>query len=107
MHMATVDSLLEKYGGDLNALVGKFESSGLGQKVESWVGTGENESISADQIKNALGSELDELAAKVGIGRDEAAEELAQDLPAAVDKATPTGSIPGAENVQQASTPTV
>jgi uncharacterized protein YidB (DUF937 family) len=105
--MATVDSLLEKYGDDLNSLVRKFESTGLGEKVKSWVGTGENESISADQIKNALGSELDELAAKVGIGRDEAADELAQGLPDAVDKATPTGSIPRAETVQQASTPTV
>jgi uncharacterized protein YidB (DUF937 family) len=105
--MATVDSLLEKYRDDLNGLVRKFESSGLGEKVKSWVGTGPNESISADQIKSALGSELDELAAKVGLGKDEAADELAESLPEAVDKATPTGSIPSAEKVQQTATPTV
>ena len=105
--MATVDSLLEKYRDDLNRLVQRFESSGLGQKVKSWIGTGPNESITADQIKSALGSELDQLAAKIGIGKDEAADELAHHLPDAVDKATPTGSLPGADRVQQASTPTV
>lgn len=105
--MATVDSLLEKYRDDLNGLIRKFESSGLGEKVKSWIGTGPNESISADQIKSALGSELDQLAAKIGIGKDEAADELAQSLPEAVDKATPTGSIPSAERVEQTSTPTV
>jgi uncharacterized protein YidB (DUF937 family) len=96
--LATLDSLVERYRGDLNGLVRKFESSGVGEKVKSWIGTGENESISANEIKNALGSELDEFAAKVGIGRDEAADELAQSLPDAVDKATPTGSIPSAQN---------
>ncbi len=105
--MTTVDSLLEKYRDDLNGLVRRFESSGLGEKVKSWIGTGPNESISADQIKSALGSELDQLAARVGIGKDEAADELAQNLPDAVDKATPTGSLPSADRVQQASTPTV
>jgi uncharacterized protein YidB (DUF937 family) len=105
--MATVDSLLEKYGDDLTGLVRKFESSGLGEKVKSWIGTGENESISPDQIKSALGSDVDELAAKLGIGRDEAADELAQSLPDAVDNATPTGSIPSAEKVQQSPAPTV
>lgn len=96
--MATSDSLLEKYHDDLGALVGKFQASGLGEKVKSWIGMGENESISADEIKNALGSELDELAAKAGIGRDEAADDLAQTLPNAVDTATPTGSIAGAQS---------
>jgi uncharacterized protein YidB (DUF937 family) len=91
--MATSDSLLEKYRDDLDGLVRKFESSGLGEKVKSWIGTGPNDSISADEIKGALGSELDELAAKVGIGRDEAADELAQNLPNAVDSATPTGKV--------------
>jgi uncharacterized protein YidB (DUF937 family) len=105
--MATVDSLLEKYGDDLDGLVRKFESSGLGEKVKSWIGTGPNESITADQIKSALGSELDQLAAKVGIGKDDAADELAESLPNAIDKATPTGSLPGAVTAQQVPTPTV
>jgi uncharacterized protein YidB (DUF937 family) len=85
--------LLEKYRDDLDGLVRKFESSGLGEKVKSWIGTGPNDSINADEIKGALGSEVDKLAEKAGIGRDEAADELAQNLPQAVDAATPTGTV--------------
>jgi uncharacterized protein YidB (DUF937 family) len=92
--MGTVESLLDEHGGDLNQLVGKFEASGLGDKVKSWIGTGPNESIGADDIKRALGPQVGQLAAKLGIGEDEAADELAQKLPDAVDKATPNGSIP-------------
>ncbi len=91
--MAASDSLLEKYRGDLDELVGKFDSSGLGEKIRSWIGTGPNDSINAEEIKNTLGSELDELAAKIGLARDEAADELARDLPSAVDEATPMGTV--------------
>jgi uncharacterized protein YidB (DUF937 family) len=90
----TTDALLEKYGDDLNGLVRKFESTGLGTKVKSWIGTGPNESISTDEIKSALGSELDQLAAKVGIGKEEAADDLSRNLPEAVNQATPNGTVP-------------
>ena len=46
--MGTLDKLMEKYGDDLDGLVEKFRSSGLGDKVESWIGTGQNEQISKD-----------------------------------------------------------
>src|SRR5580765_9061467 len=97
--MGTIESLLEEHVGDLNNLVGKFEASGLGDKVKSWIGTGPNESIGADDIKRALGPKVGEIAAKLGIGEDEAAEELAQKLPDAVDRATPNGSIPDVAHV--------
>lgn len=32
------------------AIISKFEAAGLGQTVRSWVGTGQNTPISADQI---------------------------------------------------------
>ena len=48
--MGAIDSLLEDREGDLANLVAKFESSGLGDKVKSWIGTGANESIGADDI---------------------------------------------------------
>jgi uncharacterized protein YidB (DUF937 family) len=94
--MGAFDSLLEEHGGDLKELVGKFESSGFGDKVKSWVGTGPNESLGVDDVKRALGPKVSELAAKLGIGEDQAAEELATTLPDAVDKATPDGTLPGA-----------
>jgi uncharacterized protein YidB (DUF937 family) len=93
----TTDAVLEKYGDDLNGLVRKFESTGLGSKVRSWIGTGPNEPISTDEIKNAFGSELDSLAAKVGLGKNEAAAELSQTLPEAVNHATPNGTVPSSQ----------
>ena len=38
---------------------------------------------------------MSEIAARLGIGEDEAAEEVAQQLPDAVDKATPNGWFEG------------
>jgi uncharacterized protein YidB (DUF937 family) len=94
--MGALDSLLEDHGGDLKEVVGKFESSGLGDKAKSWVGVGANESIGADDVKRVLGPKVGEIAAKLGIGEDEAADEIAQKLPDAVDKASPDGSLAGA-----------
>lgn len=93
--MSALDSLLQEHGGDLKELVGKFESSGLGDKVKSWVGVGPNESIGADDVKRALGPKVSELAERLGIAEDEAAGQVAQDLPDAVDRATPNGSFEG------------
>jgi uncharacterized protein YidB (DUF937 family) len=94
---STTDAVFEKYGDDLNGLVRKFESTGLGSKVKSWIGTGPNEPITSEEIKNAFGSELDELAAKVGLGKDETANELSQTLPEAVNRATPDGTVPAGQ----------
>jgi uncharacterized protein YidB (DUF937 family) len=90
-----LDSLMQKYGDDLNGLVERFRSSGLGNKVESWIGTGENETITRDEIKQGLGpDEINRLADESGKSSDEVADELSRELPTAVDKATPTGQIP-------------
>ena len=51
--------------------------------------------ISADQIRQALGSDtVKELAAKMGLPSDKIAEMLAQHLPQAIDKVTPDGKLP-------------
>jgi uncharacterized protein YidB (DUF937 family) len=92
--MGTFDDLMKKYGDDLNGLKEKFESSGLGQKIDSWIGTGQNEPITAEEIKQGLGEdELDRMAQESGKSADELAHELSRDLPRAVDEATPTGQI--------------
>jgi uncharacterized protein YidB (DUF937 family) len=102
--MDLLDSLVGKYGGDLNQLVSKFEAAGLGDKVKSWISTGQNEPISKDEVKQALGNDVDEVARRDGVGPDEAADKLASELPNAVDRATPDGSIPSADDVKKALT---
>ena len=45
-------------GGGLAGLVQKFEHSGLGSVIGSWIGTGQNLPISAEQLKSVLGSDV-------------------------------------------------
>jgi uncharacterized protein YidB (DUF937 family) len=60
----------------------------------SWVGTGKNLPISADELHRVLGSpQLQALAAKVGLSVPELTQKLAQALPHAIDKVTPNGVV--------------
>ena len=81
--------------GGLNAIVAKLEQAGFGDQVKSWIGTGQNLPITADQLKQVLGSDVvRQLAAKYNIPIDQVAEVLAHQLPLAVDKASPDGKLP-------------
>jgi uncharacterized protein YidB (DUF937 family) len=82
-------------GGTLSTIVAKLEQAGLGDQVKSWIGTGQNLPITADQLKQVLGSDVvRQLAAKYNIPIDQVAEVLAHQLPVAVDKASPQGKLP-------------
>ena len=81
--------------GGLSGLLQTFHEKGLGGLASSWVGTGQNLPISADQIQNVLGSDqVKQLAAKAGISPDIASSALSQLLPTLVDKLTPNGQVP-------------
>ncbi len=97
-----VGSLIQQNGG-LQGLASKFSQSGAGGAFASWVGTGQNQSISPTQIQEALGSEqVKAIAAKMGIDPAQASTILAQYLPKVVDKLTPQGQIDPNANHQQA-----
>jgi uncharacterized protein YidB (DUF937 family) len=93
--MATVmNDILEKHGG-LQGVVSEFERNGFGPTIQSWVGTGTNQPISADEVHRAIGPDLlQQLAAKSGLSVQDLAQKLSQVLPQAVDKMTPGGTIP-------------
>ena len=81
--------------GGLSAIVAKLEQAGFGDQVKSWIGTGQNLPITADQLKQVLGSDtVRQLAAKYNIPIDQVAEVLAHQLPLAVDQASPNGKLP-------------
>jgi len=92
--VSVVNGILEKHGG-LQGVVSEFERNGFGPTVKSWVGTGPNQPISADEVHRALGPELlQQLSAKSGLSVQELAQKLSEVLPQAVDKMTPDGTIP-------------
>jgi uncharacterized protein YidB (DUF937 family) len=81
--------------GGLEGLVRSFRQKGLGGVVDSWVSTGQNQPISADQISQALGSDkIAGLAQSLGLSQGDLSSKLAQMLPQVVDKLTPNGQIP-------------
>ena len=91
-----VGAAIERHGG-LPGLISQFEQQGLGGIVHSWVGTGANQPITADQIHQVLGSAtVQQLAAKFGINPQDVLQKLSQVLPQAVDKMTPGGVVPRA-----------
>jgi uncharacterized protein YidB (DUF937 family) len=89
-----VEHLMAQEGG-LQGLLTKFQQGGLGDVVASWVGTGQNLPISADQISKVLSNtQIGELAAKLGVDPQQASTYLAQYLPELVSKLTPNGQVP-------------
>jgi uncharacterized protein YidB (DUF937 family) len=99
---SSVMQMINNQPGGLSGLVQQFHDKGLGSLVGSWVGTGQNLPISADQIQHVLGSDqVKELAAKAGISPEAASSHLAQLLPMLVDKLTPNGQVPETSSLLQ------
>lgn len=93
--MDSVKDLISGQEGGLGGLVEAFKQKGLGDVASSWVSTGENLPISAEQIQQVLGNEqVQQIASKLGIPVGDASQGLASMLPQVVDKLTPNGAIP-------------
>ncbi|MBT2447048.1 DUF937 domain-containing protein [Streptomyces sp. ISL-43] len=79
----------------LGGLMDMLTKSGLVDQAQSWVGTGENKPVTGAQIAEALPDEtLQKVAAQAGVSPEQAVDEIAQQLPQAVDKLSPQGSLP-------------
>ena len=84
----------EKTGG-VAGFVDRFRSHGLGGMIDSWVGDGPNEPISATQLEDVLGQQgIDDIASRTGVDRGVAASALAALLPGAFNTLTEDGRIP-------------
>lgn len=93
--MAQVAMDMLNQNGGLAGVLEKFKENGLAEQAASWVGTGENLPISADQIASVLGnSQLGEIATKFGIDTYTLSAQIAEHLPTIVDKLTPNGEVP-------------
>jgi uncharacterized protein YidB (DUF937 family) len=85
--------------GALSELTSKFQSAGLGNILQSWISTGQNLPISGDQIRQVLGAgTVADLAKKAGIGESDTTGALASLLPQVIDKLSPGGKVPAAND---------
>jgi uncharacterized protein YidB (DUF937 family) len=82
-------------GSPLGGLVAQLTQGGLGDAVQSWISTGQNMPVSAEQLQSALGgANLQQLAQQFGIDPSQIAGQLSQQLPGLVDQMTPQGQLP-------------
>ncbi|MES3012145.1 MAG: YidB family protein [Pseudomonadota bacterium] len=81
--------------GGLGDLIGRFTQGGMGDVIGSWIGNGQNASISGDQLSNVLGSDaIGKIAAQLGLSQGETAGQLSQMLPEVISRLTPNGEAP-------------
>mgnify|MGYP003454290152 CR=1 FL=1 len=81
--------------GGLGELVARFQQGGLGDVVSSWISTGQNLPISADQLSSVLGQDaIAGLAQKTGLPAGDLTSQLTQMLPQIIDGLTPNGQLP-------------
>jgi len=81
--------------GGINTILDQLRKAGLGNIVDSWLGQGKNIQITPDQLRAVLSNDqVKQLCARFGIPADQLLQILAQQLPAAVDHASPQGTIP-------------
>lgn len=90
-------------GGGLDGLLRQFQAAGLGRQADSWVSTGANLPVSADDLARVFGRErLSQIAAQAGVGEEEAGSGLASLLPEFVNQLTPRGELPAQGEVDDA-----
>jgi uncharacterized protein YidB (DUF937 family) len=81
--------------GGLGELVRRFQDNGQGHTAQSWIGRGQNDPISPNDLEKAVGAEdLDALARQTGVPRQQLLQELSAELPKTVDQLTPEGRVP-------------
>jgi uncharacterized protein YidB (DUF937 family) len=90
--------------GGLGGLLSKLQQGGLGDATNSWVGSGQNQPVSPNQVGSALGpSIIKTLSQQTGLSEDELTQQLSRVLPGLVDKLTPNGRLPTAAELSQMS----
>jgi uncharacterized protein YidB (DUF937 family) len=92
--LAIVQMIQNRQGG-IQGLMQAFQQNGMGGAVQSWIGTGQNQQVSPEQVTHALGQDqVQQVADQAGISHQDASSGIASLLPQIVDKLTPDGQIP-------------
>ncbi len=82
-------------GRGLRALLAQLENAALVEQVRSWIGHGENKTVTPVDLAAAFTPEqLQGWATQAGTTPDALLAVLAEALPQIVDRATPAGRIP-------------
>ena len=102
---ALVAMLNDPRTGGIAGLMQQFQQRGLGDSFASWVGTGQNQPISADDMSRGLGQDrVSELSQRANVPSSQLAALAPIMLPLLIDKLTPNGNVPEQARVGRNST---
>lgn len=97
---AAMQLVTDSKSGGLTGLIQAFQKNNLGEQTASWVGTGENLPISAEQILSVVGGErLSHIASQLGMSQEQVAAGLAQILPKVIDMLSQGGKLPESDEL--------
>lgn len=81
--------------GGLDDLLRQFEQNGHGDATKSWVGNGNNQTVSPEDIRKTLGDDtVNSLAEQAGVSQVDLLNGLSHQLPEFVNRLTPDGRMP-------------
>lgn len=90
---ALLQQALQQAGG-VEGLVAKLRQAGYGDAVQSWLGAGPNQPVTAEGIAQALGQgRIGEMAAQYGMKPEQVSGLLAKVLPGIIDRLSPNGTV--------------
>lgn len=88
--------------GGLGDLLKQFQGAGKSEVANSWVSTGQNKTIEPTDLDDVLTQQqIDFLTTRTGLSKEELLAGLSQQLPAVIDKLTPEGRLPTAEEISR------
>jgi uncharacterized protein YidB (DUF937 family) len=79
---------------DIGSLIGGMQGGGMGGLLNSWLGDGDNQEASGNQISDMLGSDkISAFASKLGLSESEAIGGLQDAIPQMVDNGSSGGNL--------------
>ena len=84
-------SLIRSQGG-VEGIFNQLQKGGLDDLLNSWIGTGKNQPMNANQVNDVFGDDtISNVAQQAGVEKSQAQDILSQALPQIIDMLTPNG----------------
>jgi len=88
-------------GPNAAGMLDKLMNSPIGEHMQSWIGQGGNQSVTPDQVSQALGQDhMSKIADQTGTTPQQAAQNISAKLPNVVDQLSPDGQLPDPQTIQ-------
>jgi uncharacterized protein YidB (DUF937 family) len=96
--VSQIIAMIQSRPGGLGGLLQAFQQGGLGHVFQSWISTGQNLPVSADQLRGTVGTDwISRITQATGLPQDQVEQHVSALLPQIVDHLTPNGQLPQGE----------